>query len=178
MVEIAFTVAKGTDFYNQFFRARDEKQKFHDLAREFFKKHDLMDGPCQYYQCRTLAIEMDEAQKLRFYSQIRKNCDLNNITFFKKKSQMQIAWTQEVVEKVDMNLLDQQSLWYWPYIGCGEYALWCDHDEIYGLLKDRKQTEIQKADWMLPIKMSEYYAAMERLEAGKKLLKKDLSNRA
>ena len=50
MVEIAFTVAKGTDFYNQFFRAHKEKQKFHDIAREFFKRHDLMGGPCQYYQ--------------------------------------------------------------------------------------------------------------------------------
>lgn len=167
MVEIAFTVAKGTDFYNQFFRAHKEKQKFHDLAREFFERHDLMGGPCQYYQCRALGIEMNEAQKLRFSSQIRKGCDKNNITFFKKRSPLQIAWTQEVIEHVDMALLDKQSLWYWPYIGCGEYALWCDGDEIYGLLKDRNKTEIQAADWMLPLKMSEYYAAMEGLKDGK-----------
>lgn len=164
MVELAFKVVKGTDFYNQFFRAHREKQKFHDLAREFFKRHDLMGGPCRYYQCRALAIEMDDAQKLRFNSQIRKGCDRNNITFFKKRSPLQVAWTQEVIEKVDMNLLDKQSLWYWPYIGCGEYALWCDGDEIYGLLKDKKQTWIQTADWMLPIKMSEYYAVMEALK--------------
>lgn len=63
-----------------------------------------------------------------------------------------------------MDLLDQQSLWYWPYIGSGEYALWSDGSEIYGLLKDRNQREIQPAEWMLPIKMSEYYAAVERFQ--------------
>ena len=165
MVEITFKVAKGTDFYNQFFQTKSEKQKFHDLAREFFERHDLMDGPCQYYQCRALGIEMNEAQKLRFQSQIRRDRDKNNITFFKKRSPMQAAWTHEVIEKVDMTLLDRQSMWYWPYIGCGEYALWSAGDEIYGLLKDRNQTEIQAAEWMIPIKRSEYYAAMEELEA-------------
>ena len=72
MVEIAFKVAEGTAFYKQFFRAQKEKQKFHDLARAFFERHDLMDGTCQYYQCRALGIEMDDAQKMRFSSQIRK----------------------------------------------------------------------------------------------------------
>lgn len=164
MVEIAFKVAKGTDFYKQFFKALAEKQRFHDLARAFFERYDLMDGPCNYYQSNTLAIEMDDAQKLRFRSQIRKDADKNNITFFKRNSPMQKAWMREVIEKVDTNLLDQQSLWYWPYIGCGEYALWCFGDEIYGLLMDRNQQQINLADWMLPIKMSEYYAAMETLE--------------
>ena len=46
MVELAFKVAEGTAFYKQFFRAHKEKQKFHDLARAFFERHDLMDGPC------------------------------------------------------------------------------------------------------------------------------------
>ena len=165
MVEITFKVAKGTDFYNQFFQTKSEKQKFHEFAREFFERHDLMDGPCQYYQCRALGIEMNEAQKLRFQSQIRRDRDKNTITFFTKISPMQAAWTHEVIEKVDMTLLDRQSMWYWPYIGCGEYALWSAGDEIYGLLKDRNQTEIQAAEWMIPIKRSEYYAAMEELEA-------------
>lgn len=167
MVEITFKVAKGTNFYNQFFQTKAEKQKFHDLAREFFERHDLMDGPCQYYQCRILAIEMNDAQKLRFQRQIRKDADKNNVTFFKKKSAMQKAWETEVVAHIDMGLLDQQSLWYWPYIGSGEYALWSDGSEIYGYLKDRNQTEIKAAEWMIPIKMSEYYAEIERLENGK-----------
>ena len=166
MVELAFTVVKGTDFYNQFFRAHREKQTFHDLARAFFEKHDLMDGACNYYQCKLLALEMDDAQKARFASQIRKNSDRNNVTFFKRNSQMQKAWENDVVAKVNMELLDRQGLWYWPFIGSGEYALWCDGDEIYGFLKERNQTEIQAADWMLPLKMSEYYAAIERLETG------------
>ena len=164
MVEVTFRVAKDSTFYTQFFNAQAEKQRFHDLARKFFKRYDLMDGPCKYYQNKILAIEMNDAQKLRFYSQICKACDKNNMTFFKKRSSMQQAWMQEVIEKVDMNLLDRQSLWYWPYIGCGEYALWCSGDEIYGLLKDRNKKEINLADWMLPIKRSEYYAAMEELE--------------
>ena len=57
-----------------------------------------------------------------------------------------------------------------PFFGSGEYALWCDGDEIYGLLKDRNQSEIKTADWMLPIKMSEYYAAIERSESRQKVV--------
>ena len=170
MLEIAFKVDPKSDFYKKYFDVKAEQQKFHDLARAFFERHDLMDGPCQYYQCRALGIEMNEDQKLRFSSQIRKGSDRNKITFFKKRSPLQLAWTQEVIESVDMALLDKQSLWYWPFIGCGEYALWCDGDEIYGLLKDRNQSEIKTADWMLPIKMSEYYAAIERSESRQKVV--------
>lgn len=164
MVEIAFRVAKGSEFYTRFFQAKEEKQKFHNLARAFFESHQLMDGPCMYYMIPNLAIEMDEAQKQRFVSQIRKHADSNNVTFFKRNSALQKAWTQEVIEKVNMKLLDQQSLWYFPYIGCGEYALWSAGDEVYGFLKDKNQSEIKLDDFMEPIKMSEYYHAMEELE--------------
>lgn len=166
MVELAFRVAKDSDFYSQFFKVRAEKQKFHDLARAFFKYHDLMDGPCQYYQCPVLAVEMDEKQKQRFAGQIRKGADKNNVTFFKKNSTMQKAWKRDVVDYVDFRLLDQQSMWYFPFIGCGEYALWCSGDEVYGYLKDKNQSAIITAEWMLPIKMSEYYAEIERIENG------------
>lgn len=165
MVEVVFRVAKGSGLYEQFFKAQAERQKFHSLAREFFERHQLMDGPCNYYMRPILSVEMNEAQKHRFAGQIRKCEDSNNVTFFKKNSAMQKAWTQEVVEKVDTELLDQQRFWYWPYIGSGEYALWSVGDEVYGLLKDRNQDEIKLDAWMIPIRMSEYYTAMEGLEA-------------
>lgn len=161
MVEAAFKVTKDSEFYKQFFDAKAERQRFHDLARVFFERYQMMDGPCNYYMRPILSVEMNEAQKQRFAGQIRKYEDSNNVTFFKKNSAMQRAWTQEVVEKVDLKLLDRQSFWYWPYIGCGEYALWSTGDEIYGLLKDRNQDDIKLDAWMVPIKMSEYYAAME-----------------
>ena len=41
MNEVAFIVVKGSNFYNAYFKAKAEKQKFHTLAREFFKKNDL-----------------------------------------------------------------------------------------------------------------------------------------
>ena len=36
MVEQAFRVAKDSYLYSLYFRAKDEKDKFHSLARKFF----------------------------------------------------------------------------------------------------------------------------------------------
>ena len=36
MKEIAFTVNKDSQFYKNYFLAKEERQKFHELAKEFF----------------------------------------------------------------------------------------------------------------------------------------------
>ena len=49
MKEIAFTVNKESQFYKDYFLAKEERQKFHELAKTFFKKHNLFE-PKKYYQ--------------------------------------------------------------------------------------------------------------------------------
>jgi hypothetical protein len=81
---------------------------------------------------------------------------------------MNKAWNSEVVSHCDMKRLDGTWCWYFPYIGQGSYALWHDGKNLYGYLKDNNRTDIELAEWMEPLKMSEYYAIQEAMsERGK-----------
>ena len=42
MVGVAFKVVKGSEFYNDYFKAKEERQKFHGLARVFLKIMDFI----------------------------------------------------------------------------------------------------------------------------------------
>ena len=81
--------------------------------------------------------------------------------YFKKSSPMCKEWRDTVSSKVDLNIMDQLWCWYWPYIGQGSYALWHSGDNLYGYLSDKYKEQIDLADYMKPIKMSEYYRAQE-----------------
>ena len=160
MTELAFRVKKDSKFYNKYFETESEKQKFHDLAREFFIKYDLIDN-AKYYQEEFLALQLNEEQIKRFEGQLKKYTDKNDMRLFKKNSVMQKEWTETVVNKVRMNLLRYMNFWYFPYISHGSYALWHKDDEIYGYLKELSDSQIKLSDDMTPIKMSEYYAVYE-----------------
>lgn len=160
MVEVAFRVDRNSDFYKQYFHAKEEKQKFHDYARAFFEKYDLLNN-ASYYQEAFLGVQLTDEQKKRFDGQLKKNEDKNGMTLFKKSSPMQKEWTETVVNKIDMKAFHFLQLWYFPYINCGSYNLWDEDGEIYGHLTDRFKEKIELGDGMIPIKMSEYYAVIE-----------------
>lgn len=160
MTEIAFKIDKNSYFYREYFDLKAEKQKFHDYAREFFLKYDLIDSG-NYYQTVFLGMQLTKEQKKRFEGQIKKNEDKNGMTLFKKNSAMQKEWTENVVRKVDMSLLYAQRAWYFDYIDKGKYNLWDKDGEIYGYLMDDYKTKIELTEDMIPIKMSEYYAVKE-----------------
>lgn len=163
MVEVTFKVNKDSDFYKQYFASKKEKQKFHDYAREFFLKYDLIDSS-NYYLAEFLGMQLTSEQKKRFEGQIKKYDDYNGMTLFKKRSAMQKEWTDNVVNKVDMSVLNSCRFWYFPYISSGSYNLWDKDGEVYGHLTDKYKEEIKLSDDMIPIKMSEYYAVFESLD--------------
>ena len=163
MKEIACKVKPGSKFYTDYFRAKEERQKFHELAKAFFKKHDLFE-PKKYYQTELLGLELTADQKKFYADQIKKKDDENGMTIFKKRSAMQKSWEKYVVSKVDFDVIENPKFWWLEFISCGSYSLW-DHDGvIYGYLKDRYKEEIKLADYMTEIKMSEYYMAIEATE--------------
>lgn len=163
MKEIAFIVNKDSQFYKNYFLAKEERQKFHELAREFFKKHNLFE-PKKYYQTEFLCLELTAEQKALYADQIKKNDDENGMTRFKKRSAMQKSWEEDVVSKVDFDVIEKPKFWWFEFIVFGSYSLW-DHDGvIYGYLKDNYKEEIKLADYMTEIKMSEYYMAIEATE--------------
>ena len=160
MTEVTFKVNKNSEFYKQYFQSKAEKQKLHDYAREFFAKYDLINHGA-YYQEEFLALQLTDEQKKRFEDQIKKKEDLNGMTYFKKKSAMQKEWTENVISKVNMEILHACRMWYWGYIMSGKYSLWDKNGEIYGYLMSNHKEQIKLSDDMIPIKMSEYYAVKE-----------------
>ena len=163
MKEVAFTVNKDSQFYKNYFLAKEERKKFHELAKAFFKKHNLFE-PKKYYQAEFLGLELTAEQKSLYADQIKKNDDENGMTRFKRRSAMQKSWEEDVVSKVDFDIIEKSKFWWFEFIMRGSYSLW-DHDGvIYGYLKDNHKEEIKLADYMTEIKMSEYYMAIEATE--------------
>jgi hypothetical protein len=164
MKEIAFKVKSDSEFYNKYFKAKEERQHFHDLARVFFEKYDLVDN-AEYYQTEFLGLKLNAEQKKRFAEQLKKYDDENGMSVFKKKSAMQKVWNEDVTSKVDFETIDAIRFWYFYFINKGKYNLWDDgHGTIYGYLQDDYKEEIGLADYMIEIKMSEYYSVIESLK--------------
>lgn len=164
MKEIAFIVNPNSEFYNQYFKAKEEKQRLHELAKKFFEKYDLVDGG-KYYQTKFLGMQLNAEQKERFANQLRKRDDEYGMSRFKKNSPMQKSWSEEVASKIDFDVIDAVKFWYFGLISCGSYNLWDNKGTIYGYLKDNYINEnISLRDDMKEIKMSEYYSVIESLE--------------
>jgi hypothetical protein len=169
MVEKAFRVSSDSNLYNVYFAAEEEKNKFHQLARAFFKKYGFIDDgkSTGYYMNADLCVQLCEEDRERFAHQLKKLIDKNEVCYFKKSAKLNKAWHEEVSGQCDMKKLDGTWCWYFPYIGKGKYALWNDGESLYGYLMDENKDDIQLADWMEPLKMSEYYAIQEAIEERK-----------
>ena len=153
MVEQAFRVAKDSRLYKEYFEAQAEKQKMHDLARAFFKKHDLINDGLGYRMIATLAMQLTPEQEEKYKTQLKVTKDTDGMRYFKKASPMYKEWRETVSNKVDFNISNQLWCWYWPYINKGRYALWHIGDELYGYLSDEHKEKIELSDYMEPIKM-------------------------
>lgn len=82
MKEIAFVIKRDSEFYNKYFKVKEEQQHFHDLARVFFEKYDLLDN-AEYYQAEFLGLKLTAEQKQRFADQLKKHDDKNGMSIFK-----------------------------------------------------------------------------------------------
>lgn len=160
MKEVAFVVKPDSEFYNKYFKVKEERQYLHDLARVFFEKYNLVDN-AEYYQTEFLGLKLNIEQKKRFAEQLRKDDDANGMSIFKKKSAMQKAWNEEVTSKIDFEIINTMRFWYMGFLYHGSYSLWDYNGNVYGYLKDNINDDIKLADYMTEIKMSEYYAAIE-----------------
>lgn len=167
MVEQAFIVDKDSKLYGEYFASYAEKQRMHDLARAFFEKHDLLNDGLGYRMTEALIMQLTPEQREKYATQLKKLIDKDEMCYFKKASPMYQEWLRDVASKVDFNIIEQLWCWYWPYIGQGSYALWHSGDTLYGYLSDKHKEKIDLADYMKPIKMSEYYAVKESIHDGK-----------
>lgn len=165
MVEQAFIISPDSSLYKKYFDAEAERNKFHQLAREFFAKYGFTDdGYTGYYIREDLCTQLSPQNREKYSKQLRKLIDTNEVCYFKINSQMNKAWRQDVVSKCDMSRIDSVWFWYYPFIDKGKYALWHDKAVLYGYLLDERKTVLELADWMIPIKMSKYYEVQEAIK--------------
>ena len=165
MVEQAFKVTPGSKLFSEYFEAYAEKQKMHDLARVFFEKHDLLNDHLGYRMVKNLVMQLTPEREEKYKTQLKVTEDADGMRYFKKASPMCKEWCHMVTDKVDFDVIEKLWWWYWPYIGQGSYALWHSGDTLYGYLSDKHKEKIELADYMIPIKMSEYYLAKENHHA-------------
>lgn len=162
--KIAFKVKRDSDFYAKYFDAKEEKVKLKDLAVPFFEKHGI-DG--RFYMNKSLAVKIPKEQREKFETHLRKNPDRQGFYWFKKNSPIEKEWEETVAVHIDFNRLEKVDLWWLAYILCGKSSLWDMDGEIYGYLEDSYEKDIKLDDFMEQIKLSEYYAVVERYEDGK-----------
>lgn len=162
--KIAFKVKHDSDFYTKYFDAKEEKAKFKKLVAPFFEKYGI-DG--RFYMAKSLAVKIPKEQREKIETHLRKNPDRQGLYWFKKKSPIQKEWEEMVTEHIDFKRLEQVDLWWLSYVLYGKYSMWDMDGEIYGYLEDGYQKDIKLDDFMEQIKISEYYAAIERFEDGK-----------
>lgn len=161
MTELAFIVKEGSDMYKNYMDQKNENEKFHELAYNFFKKHDVGGGN-QYFIQERLAVELDDEHIEKYSSQLMKDRG-DGFSRFKLSSAMQKEWEKEVVSKCDKKKLHCNMAWYFPFIQKGRYSMWDTAGTVYGYLSSNSG-EIKICDDMEPIKLSEYYKIIEQLE--------------
>lgn len=162
---MAFKVKHDSEFYAMYYEAKDERTKFKALAVPFFEKYGI-DG--RYYQTKSLAVDIPSEQRQRFAEHLRKQPDRQGFYWFKKKSPIGKEWEDTVTARVNFDRLEQTEFWWLPYISTGKYLLWDMDGEIYGYLESRGYGDIAPGDYMEPMKLSEYYAAVEKYEDRRK----------
>lgn len=163
--EIAFRVKRDSEFYKQYFEAKDERNKFKGLAYPFFEKHGI-DG--RFYQSKTLAVKITREDRNKFDGQIKKNPDRNGFYSFYAKSQIEKEWEETVTNNIDFERLELVDLWWFGCIDQGSYNLWDTDGEIYGFLSTKQEKKFEPESFMEEIKLSEYYTVIERLKENKR----------
>ena len=161
MYSQAFIVVKDSLIYQTYFNAKAEKEKFRDYSNAFLDKYDI---PKHKYRIGTLLeADLDAESRKRFSDQLCKETTQDGLSVFKKRSATQKAWEQEVISHINMEAITKQNFWWLPFVLKGSYAMWDDKGVLYGMIES--SAEIKLEPCMEPIKMSEYYLAIERAEA-------------
>ncbi|MGM9627905.1 MAG: hypothetical protein ACI3V4_07430 [Faecousia sp.] len=159
---LTFTVKPESRFYADYFAAKAEKKHFRDLAIPFLEKHGI-EGDA--YMAEFLAINPTDRDVERWGTHILKNHDSRGYHRFRKYSPIEKEWESDVAAKVNFQVLEKRDLWFFDFIEAGMYKLWDWNGTIYGYLENRCYRDITPNEsWMQPIKVSEYYAAVEAYE--------------
>lgn len=162
--EIAFKVKHDSEFYGKYFAAKEEREKFKCVARQFFDKHRI-DG--RFYQSKTLSVKIPQEQLEKFAGQFRKNPDRKGFYLAKAKSPIEKEWEEIVTNHIDFKRLEQCDFWWLGHVCSGSYNMWDFHGEIYGYIYNNAGVEFKPDAFMEQVKLSKYYSVIEQIKGEK-----------
>lgn len=159
---LTFKVNPNSKFYDDYFNAKAESQKFRSIAIPFFEKYGIKGS---YYQSKFLAINVDKESREKLRLHLLKSPDRQGFYHFRKNSSIEKEWENEVTSKIDFGVLEKCDFWYLTFINAGRYKMWDWNGTIYGYLENKYDNGIVPDEsWMRPMKLSEYYSIIEAYE--------------
>ena len=178
MAEYAFKVKKDSKIYADYFTQKNEEDKCHDLAREFFFAH-FDNSKRQFRMEKNLMCSLSKEEVEKYRDQLKKSTLGESVKGFLARAPMNKLWQKEVYGNIDPNKLKANYVWWSEFLsvmgilGGIEYSMWDNGEgEVYGLLISKyPPSHPELPDSVEQIKMSEYYGEIERIEAAKKAAK-------
>lgn len=172
MSELAFIVEKGSKVYKDYFTQKAEQTLFQKKAKEFFDNH-FGNSPRKYRMAKQLTCSLSEEEQAAYTSQLKQDSAGKELKSFLARSPMNKAWKREVYDCVSDDKLSANEFWWINLsssLGCAgrmSFSLWDNgNGELYGYFGCQYGIkEINLPDGYRQIKLSEYYAEKERLDA-------------
>jgi hypothetical protein len=178
--EIAFTASPESQLYKNYFMQKNETKKFWLMAVDFMHKY-FPGGNRHFYLDDTLHVSLSAEESKTFAKQLIKNRDAHENCVFRRNSLMDKAWVSEVCKKVNRKDFKANDLWFLNFSGddsCYSWSasLWDDTDgHVYGIIGN--DGKIYLPEGVTEIKMSEYYAIIEKLEEEGKVQRRSVGTR-
>ena len=175
MPEFAFTVNHDSKLYSNYFTEKNEKEKFMKLAESFFDAH-FGDGPRKYRMEKSLMCSLSDEEEQQYANQLKVNSLGREIKEFLARSPMNKSWQEEVYSKISPDNLTANRFWAFmlssAMMSSGRFTfnMWDNGaGEVYGYISFKYMPEDAKLpDQLTQIKMSQYYAEIEKIEEKQK----------
>ena len=161
-MKTAFKVVRDSDFYKRSVEHKRTKKKVLQLLVEFQKEIGLQSENLAYvYDLSTIGVQ--EIDRQCFADSLRKEPDRGGYTFFKKNSKEAKRWREMTKDlRFDQNLIFD--LISHNSQRCSWSTFFDDKEELYLLVKTDFPLKSFKEDVLEPIKLSEYYQIIEKIE--------------
>lgn len=170
MVEKAFKVKHGSKFEKMYFRSEKALDDWGHNAMRFAEKLVGFNGAVLLGD--RLTVKLSDDGKSEYADQLMKKEYEGGYSVFKKNSPIQKEYYSEVVVKADWRAMNWGRWWAEKCFEWGgsirmRRKLWEYNGTVYGYLAavDNDYAIIKLLDDMEEIKMSEYYAVIEEMEA-------------
>ena len=156
-MEKYFEIKKGSSLYESYFLWVEDYKKVGKAFKTI--KEDFGIETNEFYARKdTFHIVPTDNDWQNFKDQMTKS----DYGVFKKNTPITKAWLALVQ---DIQYMDKPRLFYYMHFyGRWSEQMFHDGDKLYGCMKTKNDSEFKLPDFCIPMKASEYYQVLEKLE--------------